>query len=322
VVAFGLAVARVRLDPRLRADAEVRAGYAALGAGDVAGAQAAVERAVALDPHSVTAWRAGCRLAGQRRDDPATERWCSGALGIDDANAYALALRAAARARSGREAEAETDFRRALELTHDDSTLIFAVETLAPVRPGAVDRMCQTRLTTDVVPIPLVVACANAAAKPEIARIRYQQAASIRAYTVPDREARARALVALGRLDEAIREWTKAHDMAPDDAGVLNNLAWAELAAGRRDDALAHAEAAVALGPDAARWNTRCMARLVRGDAAGIEDCRKALALAPGSPVDLGAVDWVEGRRDDATAKWAAMDDPLLALIVAQLTAP
>lgn len=106
------------------------------------------------------------------------------------------------------------------------------------------------------------------------------------------------------RSDEAKKLYDQLLSDNPDDAGVLNNLAFI---LGSQDDprALDLINRALAIaGPDASLLDTRAMIHLSRGEASSaIEDLNRAVALNPRKPilhVRLAEARLAEGKPDEA----------------------
>lgn len=95
----------------------------------------------------------------------------------------------------------------------------------------------------------------------------------------------AQRAIAQNRLRDARRLYGEALALNPDDAMVMNNLAWVEGAL-KEPGALARAERALALAPDhPAILDTLGMLQIAGGDAEqGLKNLRRAVELAP----DLG----------------------------------
>ena len=156
----------------------------------------------------------------------------------------------------GRPAEAERDYRRAIELS--------------PPYPEVWTNLGQ---------------CYRMLEQPEAVR------AFSRSLDLDPRQAlaltgRAQALEALGRLDEAIGDYSAALEVDPRQPMVLANRAVLHYEQGRLDDALADLDRAVALAPEMPDlYQNRAVALqdLGRADAAA-EDLRTYLRLHPGAP--------------------------------------
>lgn len=132
---------------------------------------------------------------------------------------------------------------------------------------------------------------------------------------------RAKASIALGRLDLAQRDFDSLRAIKPDDASVLNSLCWIAAEAGvMLDQALKDCDAALAISPDVANYlGSRARVLLQRGDMAGaLVAYEAALAVEPVLPtslygrglarIALGQI--AEGEADKAAAIELAPDAP------------
>jgi tetratricopeptide (TPR) repeat protein len=134
------------------------------------------------------------------------------------------------------------------------------------------------------------------------------------------RNSHGRALVAAGRLDEAVGQFARAAELAPDSAEIRSNLGGALLEAGRFADGLRELEMAVRLDPELAPARAGLAGALLqaRRPAEAIPHFEAALALAPdlASTRARYALALVQAKRvDDAIAQYreAIRFDPGLA---------
>ena len=88
-----------------------------------------------------------------------------------------------------------------------------------------------------------------ASKQPREAIQRFSRALEIDADNFPCRRGRSDAEISIGDHAAALDDLNKAHDLKPDDSGVLNNLAW--LLATSPDDALRDGKRAVELAKQA-----------------------------------------------------------------------
>lgn len=122
LLASGAHAAALRLfdmlesEPDLAARALLGRGLAEYRAGRAAEAEAALGRAVAIDPSLMRGWLALAALADQRQDWAAAEAHHGRALELDPRSATALNNRGWSRLLQGRHADAEADLAQALSL--------------------------------------------------------------------------------------------------------------------------------------------------------------------------------------------------------------
>jgi tetratricopeptide (TPR) repeat protein len=112
-----------------------------------------------------------------------------------------------------------------------------------------------------------------------------------------------------GRFDEAIRVWTKALEISPEDAKAHNNLAFALANAGRLDEAIEHWQRAVQAGGDYASVHEnlgRALLSRARLDEA-IPHLRRAVEMDPANAQtrnELGVALSRTGRIEEALAQF------------------
>lgn len=96
-------------------------------------------------------------------------------------------------------------------------------------------------------------------------------------------DSRAVSLLQLGRLDDAVADARRAAELAPTDAGVINNLALILCAAGRLEEGMAAFDAVLRLDPRYVRaFFNRGNARVRTGDFVGaLADFDRALEIDP-----------------------------------------
>lgn len=87
----------------------------------------------------------------------------------------------------------------------------------------------------------------------------------------------------LGNLEGALEDFDKALTLAPENAGLHNDLGLAKADSGDLAGAIASYDTALRLAPDAAlTWNNRSFAKRLNGDADGaLKDATMALQLNP-----------------------------------------
>jgi tetratricopeptide (TPR) repeat protein len=113
----------------------------------------------------------------------------------------------------------------------------------------------------------------------------------------------------LGRRDEALASIDQALALQPDNPAALTNRAQTRIALGRLAEAQSDLELALRLRPDLAQaWNSLGTARQGLGDAAGAEQAyRKAIALKPDFAdafYNLGLLQQSAGRNEEAIAAY------------------
>ncbi len=109
-------------------------------------------------------------------------------------------------------------------------------------------------------------------------------------------------------FDEAVRFFTAALALRPDNPAVQNNLGTCLRASGKLDDALAAFRRAIRLKPDFAEAHANLSSALLQqGKAAdAIAACRKAIALKPDfapAHLNLGQALRASGKMDEAVAE-------------------
>ncbi len=89
-------------------------------------------------------------------------------------------------------------------------------------------------------------------------------------------------LTGQGRYDEAIEEYNKAIEMAPEDADAYNNRGFAYVQKGELDQAIADFDKAIELDPELAEaYNNRGYAYYLKGEVAkAVSDFEKCIELS------------------------------------------
>lgn len=135
----------------------------------------------------------------------------------------------------------------------------------------------------------------------------YDSAIALAANSADAHAGRARALQALGRLDEAISGYRRAAQLAPDQSARFVELARAEVAASRLPDAEGSYTQALRLEPAASTWFELADVQIARNDLArarvSLEAAQKLDPTFPGAYLGLGKLLYREGVPNFAAAR-------------------
>jgi protein O-GlcNAc transferase len=252
---------------------------ALLRASDSAGAERLLREALVLDPRDADALHLLGLLAGRAGRDAECAALLEAAVANGTAEQAAASglLLAAARKRAGRMEAAES-----------------ALLAVLRVSPSHAEALLRLGLLLQEL------------GRPSDAReILYRAVEADPAQAVAN-GALAVTLHALGELDAAAESATKAMQLAPGATEFAGNLAVIRNAQGRFAEAAALCRAALALGEDAALWNTLGIALMLddKLDHAG-EAFERAIALAPtftNARFNLAGVRKDQARCDEAVA--------------------
>jgi tetratricopeptide (TPR) repeat protein len=294
------AKARVDLEAAIEAAPDDSALHEALGLAlmmdeKLEEAQAALDRAIKLDPDSAGALLQRARLRAIRGDRPDAIDDLDKAIRIAPDAATPLLLRARIHQQAGDAAKAAADVARVLEKQPDHPGALELRGLIAAQRsdyPAAIRDF--RRLVAQRGEEPAVVAQLAmlylAAKQPREAIRRFSRALELDADHFPSRRGRSDAAISIGDHKAALADLERAHQLEPEESGVLNNLAW--LLATSPDDGIRDGKRAVELAKQACeltKWeaphivSTLAAAYAETGD---FESARKYSAQAVGAESD------------------------------------
>jgi tetratricopeptide (TPR) repeat protein len=256
------------LGPDARFAAARLRGQLAIARGDSAGAVPELQRAAALEPQDVSIRLELARAALSVRRYLEAEGAADEACRLDPGRAPAFVLRAQARAGLGRSREALDDARRGQTLDPEDP---IARDLVAKFETAGLKE--HERAGHDAL---------HAAAEAALKSAQSGKRAAVEAWLAkpPDKgecgmimSIRAGLLWQLGRLQDAEREYTRAHAVDPNNMASLGNRGLVRQALHRYEDALSDFDAALAPGcPQgmlpAAIGRAQVLAQLERWDLA------------------------------------------------------
>jgi membrane associated rhomboid family serine protease/tetratricopeptide (TPR) repeat protein len=119
-----------------------------------------------------------------------------------------------------------------------------------------------------------------------------------------------------GRLAESRTDCEAVVAVRPDDPTAWNYLAWVEVVSGDFAAARAHADRALAIGPEGGAYlGTRCFALTGLGEQKEARvACARAVELLPDNLIDRGMLAFLDNHYDDARRAWLeASGDPSVA---------
>jgi len=217
-------------------------------------AQEVFDRALKLDPDSASALLQRARLRALRGDRPEALADLDKAIGIAPDESLLLVLRARIHQQSGDSDRAAADLERVLEKTPDHPA---ALELRGLIAADKQDfaaairdfRRLVSQRQDDVVLVGQLGSLYLMAKQPRQAIKRFSRGLEIEEDNFPCRRGRSDAEISIGDHAAALADLEKALMLQPDDAGVLNNLAW--LLATSPDDAIRDGKRAIELATKA-----------------------------------------------------------------------
>lgn len=285
-------------------------------AGNVAGARADLDAAIALDPSNGWARGARARLQQGEGDHAAALADLDAALAVDPEIASYQYQRGLALAALARPREAVGAFDSALRLEPAIAQIWFergrAFEVLGheQVALGSYERALRydSRHEPSLSRRAFVLQLGGRA---EEAIAAYDRLLALQPHVAFGFNNRAGLLAGLGRREEALRDLDRAVELAPDDGNALRNRAQLLLQLGRNDRALRDLDRA-GPGHDVGAWHG------MRGDALlalgrpgpALDAYRAALVLKPRDSATLfgfGLAQEIRGDRSAAAAAYGAL---------------
>lgn len=253
------AKARVDLEAAIEAAPDDAALHEALGLAlmmdeKLDEAQAALDRAIKLDPSSAGALLQRARLRAIRGDRPDAIDDLDKAIRISPDAATPLLLRARIHQQAGDSAKAAADVERVLDKQPDHPGALELRGLLAAQRndyAGAIRdfRRLVAQRGDDPVVVAQLAMLYLAAKQPREAIRRFSRALELDADHFPSRRGRSDAAISIGDHKAALADLERAHELEPEEAGVLNNLAW--LLATSPDDGIRDGKRAIELAKQA-----------------------------------------------------------------------
>jgi len=206
--------------------------------GELDAAIADIDRAIEIDPTDASTYVLRARVHQQAGEEDAAIDDVESVLGDDPGNPEALELRGLILADQGDYAGAIRDFRRLVGKNAEDTALVTQLGMLYLM-----------------------------ARQPREAIRRFTRALEIDENHFPSRRGRSDALISIGDHAAALADLERAHEQRPDDAAVLNNLAW--LLATSPDEQLRDGARAIELATKACEKSEWKEAHIVSTLAAG-----------------------------------------------------
>ena len=217
-------------------------------------ARAAFSRAIELEPDAAGPLLQRARTWALDGESEKALADIDRAVDIEPGNPGALLLRARIRQQAGDTEAAEADLESVLAGQPDLPEALELRGLLAAERndyAGAIRdfRRLAAKNPDDPAVLGQLGMLYLASKQPREAIQRFSRALEIDADNFPCRRGRSDAEISIGDHAAALDDLNKAHDLKPDDSGVLNNLAW--LLATSPDDALRDGKRAVELAKQA-----------------------------------------------------------------------
>ena len=206
-------------------------GLACLMAEKFDDAKAAFGRAIELAPDAIGPLLQRARISAIEKDRDQALEDIDRAIDIDPENPAALLLRARINQQAGDTEAALADIQTILDDKPDTPAALELRGLIAAEQEDYAAairdfRKLAARDPDDAAVVGQLAMLYLAAKQPREAIRRFTRALEIDADNFPCRRGRSDAAISIGDHPAALADLEKAHELEPDDSGVLNNLAW------------------------------------------------------------------------------------------------